>query len=451
LTSSTGLSRWIPTPSRLRRRTELRFTVHRPASAEVSPCCHRPSGGDVACGVHVSVARPRTAGAALENRLVLAVFPCDMPAVGASLRRIRCRDEFEPPLGLVLEPGHQQPPPLAADRTVKAPFLRDVGARAVTSPARRAGQSTHVQVLDADGVEAARHIGGGLLHPVTAPICFAGAQPRNRPLRSCTPVRSALRPGQALLQSAESFGFLSTKARDAQQFPVGQRHRYRHTAIHTHHAAITGSRDRFGDHSKGDVPPPSPIQSDSMGLHRVGDSAVAPEPHPPDLRYPYLPVAAAEPLGVAQFESDLPESFMLAGLTPRRATVGAVEKVAHRLREVPQRSPASGRCPQLLHGLRPSGQPAVFGAGCRQLGTLFVVTRRLAAWLPVLLLLDGKIPHKPGMTTVLGQCCRLPNAGKQPKPAHSNNLGTTTDNPPKGGRRRFRPRLKPGASTPQIL
>jgi hypothetical protein len=34
----------------------LRFTVRRPASAEVSPCCHRPSGGDVAWRVHVDVA-----------------------------------------------------------------------------------------------------------------------------------------------------------------------------------------------------------------------------------------------------------------------------------------------------------------------------------------------------------------------------------------------------------
>jgi hypothetical protein len=68
----------------------------------------------------------------------------------------------------------------------------------------------------------------------------------------------------------------------------------------------------------------------------------------------------------------------------------------------------------------------------------------------VLLLLDGKIPHKPGMTTMFGQHCRLLNAGKQPKPAHSNNLGTTTDNPSKGRKRRFLARLKPGVSTPRI-
>ena len=151
----------------------------------------------------------------------------------------------------------------------------------------------------------------------------------------------------------------------------------------------------------------------------------------------------------AQFESDLPEPFMRAGLTPRRAPVGAVEKVAHRLGEVPQRSPASGWCPQLLHGLRPGCRPVVYGAGRRQLGTLLVAPGPSAARLPVLLL-HGQIPHKPGMTTVFGQCCRLLAAGEQPKPAHINNPGATTDNLPKGGKRRFLPRLTPGVSTPQM-
>ena len=129
------------------------------------------------------------------------------------------------------------------------------------------------------------------------------------------------------------------KARNTQQLPVGQRHRYRHAAIHTNNAGVTGSRDRFGDGCKSDVPTPRSIQSDSVRLHRGGDGAGPPKPHPPDLGYPYLAVAAAQPLDVARFESDLPKSFMGAGLAPRRATVGAVEKVAHRLREVAQAPP----------------------------------------------------------------------------------------------------------------
>jgi hypothetical protein len=66
------------------------------------------------------------------------------------------------------------------------------------------------------------------------------------------------------------------------------------------------------------------------------------------------------------------------------------------------------------------------------------------------LLLHGQIPHKPGMTTMLGQRYRLLGAGEQPKPAHINNIGSTTDSPPKGGRRRFLPQRKLGDPTPQI-
>jgi len=403
----------------------LRFTVHRLASAEVSPCCHRPSGGDVACGVDVGVARPRAAGDALENRLALAVFRRDMPAAGASLRRIRCRDELEPPQGLALQPGNQQPPPLAADLTVEALFLGDMGARAFPTTARRAGHGTHVQILDADGVEAARQLGCGLLHPVTTAIGFAGAQPRNRQLRSCSPVRSASRARQTPLQSAQPLGLANAKASNAQQLPAGQCNRYRHAAINADDASIIGTWDRFGDDSKSDVPKPRSIQRDSVRLHRPGDVAGPPEPHPTDLQDPHLPVAAGEPLDAARFDSNLPESFMCPGLTPCGAAVGAVEEVAHRLCEVPQRL--------LLDGLRSGCQPVVFGAGRSQLGTLLVVRRRLAARLPVLLLFDGQIPHKPDMATVFGQCCRLLRAGKQPKPAHSSNIGSTTDNPPKGG------------------
>ncbi|MDT5355808.1 MAG: hypothetical protein QOJ56_4340 [Mycobacterium sp.] len=420
----------------------MRFTVRGPARAEVSPCCHRPSGGDVACGVHVSIARPRSAGDALEIRLALAVFRRDMPAVGASLRRVRCWNEFDPPQGLVRQPCNQQSPSLAANLTVEAPFLRDVGAWAFTRTTRRPGHSTHIQILDADGVEPTRQIGGGLFHPVTAAICFAGAQPRNGQLRSCAPMRSAARPGQTLLQSAQPLSFTSTKARNAQQVPGGQRNRHRHAAINTNNAPIIGSRHRLSDGSKSDVPTPRPIQIDSVGLHRVGDVAGPPEPHPTDLRYPYLPIAAAQPPNVAQLKTDLPESFIRAGLTPRRATVGAVKKVAHRLREVPQRL--------LLYGLRPGCQPVAFGAGRRQLRTLLVVTGRSAARLPVLLLLHSQIPHKPGMATVLGHCSRLLRAGKQAEPAHINNVGITTDNLSKGGTWRFLPRPKPRVSTPQI-
>lgn len=419
----------------------MRFTVRRPASAEVSPCCHRPSGGDVACSVDVGIARARAAGDALENRLALAVFRCDVPAVGASLRRIRCWDEFQPPLDLVLESGDQQAPALAADLTVEALFLGDIGARAFASPACRAGHRPHVQVLDADGLKAARHIGRGLFHPVTAPVGVAGPQPRNGQLGSRPPIRSALRPRQAPLQPAQPLGLTIPQAGNPQQLTGGQCGRCRDAAINANDAAITRSRDGFWDSGKGDMPAPRSIQRDPVGLHRGRDGAGPPKPNPPDLRYPYLSLAAVEPFEVAWFESDLPKSFVGASLTPCWAAVGAIEIVAHCLGEVAQGL--------LLHGLRSGCQPLVFGAGCGQLGTLLVIARRPTAWLPVLLLLDGQIPHEPCVTTVFSQRHRLLRVRTQSKSAHANNLRTTTDILPKGGMRPLLPRLEPRGSTPQ--
>src|SRR5882757_9430399 len=122
-TSSLG----IPTrPTYLGSRSaELRFTVRRPPNGEVSLRWYRPSGGNVAGCVDVGVARPRFAGDAGEDRLALAVFGCDVPAGGASLRRVRGRDSFESSRGFLVEPGHQLAPGLMTDCAVEASFLRD--------------------------------------------------------------------------------------------------------------------------------------------------------------------------------------------------------------------------------------------------------------------------------------------------------------------------------------
>jgi hypothetical protein len=124
------------------------------------------------------------------------------------------------------------------------------------------------------------------------------------------------------------------------------------------------------------------------------------------------------------FQRDLPEAFMHTGFAPRRATVGAVEKVAHRLVEIPQRL--------LLHRLRARRQPLVFGAGGGQLSALLVISRRATTRLPVLVLLDCQVPHIAGMPTMLGQHHRLLGSRKQPISRHPRNLTVTTDNPPKG-------------------
>ena len=104
---------------------------------------------------------------------------------------------------------------------------------------------------------------------------------------------------------------------------------------------------------------------------------------------------------------------MHAGSAPRRAAMRSREKIAHSLREIPQRL--------LLHGLRPSRQPFVLGAGRCQLSALLVEAGRTAPWLPVLLLLEGQIPHIPRMAAMVAQHHRLLSGRKQPVSRHPNN------------------------------
>jgi hypothetical protein len=126
-----------------------------------------------------------------------------------------------------------------------------------------------------------------------------------------------------------------------------------------------------------------------------------------------------------RFHRDLPEPLMHTGFAPSRAAVRPGEKIAHRLGEVPQRL--------LLHGPRPRRQPVMSGAGRGQLSALLVVTGRTASGLPVLLLLDGQVPHIPGVAAMLGQHHRLLSSRKQPVSGHASNVAATTDKSPRGG------------------
>ncbi len=125
-----------------------------------------------------------------------------------------------------------------------------------------------------------------------------------------------------------------------------------------------------------------------------------------------------------RFDRYLPESLMHTSFTPRRAAVCSAEKVAHRLGEVAQRL--------LLHSLRAGRQPIVLGTGSSQLSALLVVARRAPTGLPVQLLLDRQIPHKPGVPTMLRQHRLLVSGRKQPVTRHTGNITATTDKSPKG-------------------
>jgi hypothetical protein len=406
------------------RRAELRFTVRRPASAEVSPCCHRPSGGDVACSVHVGVARPGCAGFALEHRLALAVLERDVPAHRASLRRVRGRDLLDPTASLVLQTPGEQTPSAAADATVQTALLSNTHAGLLDRSTRTAGHRTYVKGFDADRVEAPRDVRGGFFDPVLASVPLTRFELRDGEFRASSPVGAALGATEPLLQHLQSPGRTAAQARGVQQFSSRQCRRHRNTTVYTHHTPVTRAADRIRDVGERNMPAAGPITGDPVGLHARWDRPGQAEAYPADLRYPHPTEPAVQPLNVARFDRDLSEPLVHTGFAPRRAAMRSGEKVAHCLGEVTQRL--------LLHRLRAGRQPIMLGAGRRQLSALLVVTGRTATGLPMLLLLDGQIPHIPGMATMLRQHHRLLRSRKQPVSRHASNVTATTDKSPKG-------------------
>ncbi len=397
----------------------MRFTVHRPPSGEVSLCCYHPSGGDVACRVHVSVAWAHLAGNAGEDRLTLAVFGSDMSAGGAPLRRVRGGDALDSSRGLMVEPSNQLAPALTADSAVEASFLRNPYARLVNRAARRASHRPHIERLDSNNVESARQSGSGFFRPIASTVSFACFQSGNCQSGTSSAVRAAFSSREASLQPAQPDLLTRCEARCMQQFPGGQRCRHGHTAIDSNDAAIPRSRDRGGNMGKRDMPAPSAVPRDSVGLDSCGHNPSQAESHPSDLGHPDLAVAPVQLCDMAPFDPDLSKTLIQTGLAKRRTSMGARKEVVHGLGEVPQRL--------LLHRLRSGRQPVVFGADLGQLGGLLVVPRGTTARLPPLLLLDGQVPHKPGMSAMLQQHHLLSRRRQQPEPRHIRKLTAGTD------------------------
>ena len=222
----------------------MRFTVRRPPIGEVSPCGHRPSGGDVACGVDVGVAPASSAGFALEHRLALTVPGCDVPARGASLRRKRGRDLLDPTVSLVLQTRGEKPPTAVPDRPVQPALLSDAHTGLLHSSPRSAGHRPHVQGFDPDRVEAARNASADLFDPVLAPVGLTRLQFRDRPFCSRTPGGATLGPGQPLLQHLQPLDLTPGQTGCVQQWPG----------------------DRSGDVGERDMPAAGPITGHPVGL-----------------------------------------------------------------------------------------------------------------------------------------------------------------------------------------
>ena len=343
----------------------MRFTVRRPPSGEVSPCSHRPSGGDVASSIHVGVASTGRAGFTLEDRLALAVSRCDVPTSGTTLRRIRGRDQLDAGQSLVLQTADQHPPTTTADSAVQPTFLSDSHARLIGGAARRAGHRTNIKVLDPDQVESPREVGGGLLHPVLTPIPLAGLQLRDRAFRLFAAVGASIGSGESLLQHLHPLAFSRGQTGYVQELAGGERGRHGHTAVDADHTAVTWTGDRVGDVGERDMPAASPIAGDPVRLHAVWHRARQAKPYPPDLGHPDSTEVAVQPLEVTGLHSDLSKPFVHSGFAPCGAAVRTVEEVLHGLCEIPQRL--------LLYRLTPGAKPRIFGSRLSELRALLSI------------------------------------------------------------------------------
>ena len=399
----------------------MRFTVRRPPTGEVSPCCHRPPGGDVACSVDIGVAPASSAGFAFENRLALAVSGCDVPAGGATLRRIRGRHLIDPTRSLVLQTRGQKPPTALADRPIQPALLSNPRTRPFNGASRSAGHCPHVKCFDPDRVEAASNVSGDLFDPILAPVRLTGSQLRDRLFCSCPPVGAALGPREPPLQHLQPLSLTAGQNGCMQQFARRQRRRNRNTTVDAHHTSIMRPRDRVGDVGERDMPAAGPITGYPVGLDPRWHCSRQPKPHPAHLGHPHPPKVAVESLDVMRFDRDLPKPFVHVGFAPRRATMRTGKEVLHGLREIPQRL--------LLHRLTPGAKPHVLGADLGQLRGMLGIAGRLAAGSPMLLLLHSQIPHKPRIPAVRQQALLLSRGGHQPKPRHTRTLSTTTDIP----------------------
>ncbi len=278
----------------------MRFTVRRPPSGEVSPCCHRPSGGDVACSIDVGVAPSGSAGLALEDRLALAVPRCDMPARGATLRRVRSRNLLDPAQSLVLQTRDKLAPATSADRAVEPAFLGNSvpGCSAVPRAERVIARTSRASTLITSkrrarsvvvfSTQSLRRSRSRAFSLAIARFVFRGGwSPAWRgPVAAAAPSTASTHPGQTGC---------------VQQFAGGQRSRHGNAAVDAHHAAVARTGDRVGDVGERDMPAASPITGDPVGLDTRWHRPRQAKPHPADLGHPHPTEAAVQPLDVMRF------------------------------------------------------------------------------------------------------------------------------------------------------
>ena len=401
----------------------MRFAVHWPGFPVASPRSHGVPRRDVPGCVHIRVAG-ETAGRTREARLALARLRIHVPARRASLTGERRTYLFHPAGCLVLQSAYQQPPARCHDLAVEPGFLTDVPAWSPGSTSGRARHGPKLEILDFDHVKPARDVGGDLLGPVLAGIRLAGPQPGYGQLHSAPSVRPRPGAGEPALEAPQSLLASAAQSRRCQQLAGRQGSTDSYSAVDADILSIAWASDRAGDSSKGDMPAPGAVAGDPVGLGVLGYCAGPTEPHPSGLWDTHQANIAgyAADVPVSPASSHDTESFIPVGLPPRwpARRVYWVEEGRHRLGEVTQGL--------LLHHLGACSQPRVLGAGGCELTALFQVAwTALPAGAPVPVLLDGQVPHVPGVGAVVTQRRLLDRRWKQTIAGHTNTLATTTD------------------------
>jgi len=374
---------------------QLRFAVHSPTRWWDSPRCHRPPGGDVSCCVQVSVRLVPT-DTAPEYRLALAVLLGTVTTRVAGHGCVGGADLLDPSRSLVIQSQHEGTPGAAEDGSVQPGFLPHIPARAINGSARGTGHLVDPEIFNPDQVEPSCEVGARLFDPVLPSIPFSSSDLRDCLLDLLTAVRAELSSGELALQSPQP-SRLSRAQRGTVRRRVagGQSRRRCHPAVNTDNLVPAGARDRLRSHCEGDVPTSRPVASHPIRL-RVGHLPAPAKPNPANLRDPYGPSSSVESADLFGFHGDDSEAFMAITLSPSGPPMRAIEEVREGLREVSQSL--------LLHHLRTSAQPAEFLTSFGQLTTLFGKRRcRSTSGSPMLVLLDGQVPHEPRMRAVLQQ------------------------------------------------
>jgi len=388
----------------------LRFTVRRPGNPVASPCSHGTPCRDVTGRIHVGVGLVPASNTP-KDRLALAVVRCTVPTGRTGLRRERGIDPFYPTRRLVLQAGHQPPPTRGENASIQAGLGSHTPASLVDGSASRPGHARDVEVLHTNKVKPACQLGTGLLQPVVAPVGGFGLQLSNRDLQETTAVRPAFGTGQATFELPQPVSLTIRQIGAPQEFSSGQCGGHGHTAVHADDLGRARRRDRCGNDGECDMPAADPVAGDPIGLHISWNGACPAEMHPANFGYPHPACLPVQALDVIGSDSDLPEPFVLSGLAPSGSAVGASEEVGHGLMEVTQGL--------LLYRHAARCEPRVLGAGLGQLASLFAIGGgRSPSRPPVRVLLDGEIPHEPGVRAVRQQTNLLGGRRTQPVARH---------------------------------